>query len=147
MSIGRVTTTLTIIINSFTVLAQSNSQLWFEYIGEFPFANSYLFRNGVTYNTTLNTPKWQAFDYTPTFEYALSQYIDLIVAATFSYVKQTSNYNSFEIRPSLGTRIHFTPNRRVHVRLLARIEQRNFNNLETGMKILGHDFVLNQSYH
>ena len=113
-------------------LAQStNAQLWFEYMLEYPMANVFNLENTITYSTLLNTPRWRALDYTPTLEYSVTAHIDLMVASTFSYTWQTEDYNTFEIRPMVGTRIHFTPNRRVPIRFLARLEQRNFLNVET----------------
>ncbi len=52
--------------------------------------------------------------------------------AVFSYTAQTESYNTFEVRPILGTKLYFTPNRRIQTRLLIRLEQRNFKNLEDG---------------
>jgi len=111
--------------------AQTNEQLWLEYFLEYPMANVFNLENVVTYSTLLNTARWRALDYAPTLEYSLTAHIDLMVGSTFSYTWQTEDYNTFEIRPMVGTRIHFNPNRRVPIRFLARLEQRNFQNVET----------------
>ena len=108
-----------------------DNQVWLEYLLQYPFANSYNLENALVYSTVAGDPKWKAYDYSPTLEYSLNQNIDFSAGATFSYTKQTETYNTFEIRPVLGTRIHLTPNRRVMVRVLARVESRNFQNLET----------------
>jgi len=108
-----------------------NEQVWFEYFLEYPMANVFNLENVVTYSTLLNTPRWRAIDYAPTLEYSLTPHIDLMAGGTFSYTWQTEDYNTFEIRPMVGTRIHFNPNRRVPIRFLARLEQRNFKNMET----------------
>lgn len=108
-----------------------DDQVWVEYMIEYPFANNYNIESAFVYSTVAGNPKWRAYDYTPTLEYSLNQNIDFSAGATFSYTNQTDTYNTFEIRPTLGTRIHFTPNRRVMVRLLARVESRNFKNLDT----------------
>jgi len=116
------------------VVAQDpvNEQLWFEYMLEYPFANSFNFENSLTYSTLLGDPKWRALDYSPTLEWAIDPHIELIGQAVLSYTNQTESYNTFEIRPVIGTRIFFTPHRRVQTRLLLRVEQRNFKNLEDG---------------
>ena len=113
------------------VQAQTNSQLWLEYMLNYPFANSYNLENAFTYSTLLGQPKWRALDYNATLEYSLTPNIDLIGAGLVSYTQQTESENTLELRPMLGTKIHFTPNRRILTRLLLRLEQRNFKNLET----------------
>jgi hypothetical protein len=112
--------------------AQSpNTQLWVEYMLNYPFANAFNFENTFSYSTLFNTPRWRAFDYSPTLEFSITPRIDLTLGGTISYTAQFEDYNTLELRPVLGTRIHITPNRRVLLRLYARIEQRNFLNLET----------------
>ena len=115
-----------------SVCAQSpNEQLWFEYMLNFPFANAFNLENTFTYSTLLNTPKWRAFDYSPTLEFALTNHIDLLAGGTLAYTNQVEDYDTFEGRLMIGTKIHFTPNKRILSRLQVRIEQRNFKNLDT----------------
>jgi hypothetical protein len=64
-------------------------------------------------------------------EYSLAGHIDLTLGATFSYTIQSEDYNTFEVRPVVGTRIFLTKKGRVHTRLLFRMEQRNIENLDT----------------
>jgi hypothetical protein len=109
----------------------TNTQIWAEYMVNYPFANSFNVENAFAYSTVMGSPRWRAAYYTPTLEYALTQNIDLSGAATLSYTAQTESYNTFEVRPVIGTRIHFTPNRRILTRLYLRMEQRNFLNLDT----------------
>lgn len=112
--------------------AQStNSQLWFEYMLNYPFANSFNLENTLTYSELLNSPKWRAVDYSPTLEFSLFNFVDLLAGGTLSYTSQLEDYDTFEARLMVGTRIHFTPNRRILSRLQVRFEQRNFKNLET----------------
>lgn len=114
-----------------TLSAQTNEQVWTEYMLNYPFANSFNLENAFTYSTLIGTPKWRAYDYSACLEYSPIQYVDVIVQSVFSYTNQTDSYNTFEVRPILGARIHLTPNKRVLTRLLLRAEQRNFKNLET----------------
>ncbi len=109
----------------------TTEQLWFEYMLEYPFANSFNLENSLTYSALHGSPKWRALDYSPSLEWSVTQNIDLIGQAVLSYTNQTDSYNTFELRPILGTRLYFTPNQRVQTRLLVRLEQRNFKNLET----------------
>ncbi len=110
---------------------QVDEQLWFEYMGNYSFANSFNLENALVYSTIMSDQKWRAYDYTPTLEYSLNQRFDFQAGLTLSYTNQTKTDNSFEVRPMLGTRIFFTPNRRIQTRLLLRYEMRNFKNLET----------------
>jgi hypothetical protein len=112
--------------------AQSpTQQLWLEYMLNYPFAKSFNLENAFVYSTLLTSPRWYSLEYTPTVEYALNSHFDILSATTFSYTHQSEDYNTFEIRPMVGTKIHFTPHRRVLLRLLLRAELRNIKNLDT----------------
>jgi hypothetical protein len=97
----------------------------------YPFSNVYNMENALTYSTLLGSPKWRALDYSLTVERSLTQNVDVLVQNVLSYTNQTETYNTFEVRPVIGTRLYFTPNQRIQTRLLLRLEQRNFENLET----------------
>lgn len=111
--------------------AQTNEQIWAEYMLNYPFANNFNFENAFTYSTLLGTPKWRAYDYSGALEWSVSNHVDVIAQLVVSYTNQTDTYNTLELRPILGSRFHFTPNKRIQTRLLVRLEQRNFKNLET----------------
>ncbi len=111
--------------------AQTNQQAWFEYMLNYPFASSYNMENAVTYSTALSGPKWRALDYSLTVERSLTQHVDVMAQTVVAYTNQTETYNTLEIRPVIGTRLHFTPNNRIQTRLLLRLEQRNFEDLDT----------------
>jgi hypothetical protein len=108
-----------------------NEQLWYEYIVNYPFANSFNLENAFTYSTLMGTPKWRAFDYSAALEWSINQNVDLIGQAIISYTQQNETDNTLELRPIIGTRLYFTPNSRIQTRLLIRAEQRNFQNVET----------------
>ncbi len=110
---------------------KTNQQMWFEYMLNYSFANSFNLENAFTYSTILNNEKWRALDYAATLEYSLNQHFDFQAGVLLSYTTQKESYNTFEFRPMFGTRIFFTPNRRIQTRLLLREEMRNFKNLET----------------
>jgi hypothetical protein len=118
-------------IYSNVLQAQTNEQAWFEYMLNVPFANSFNVENAFTYSTLLGQPKWKAFDYNATLEYSLGPHVDLLGSTLVSYTAQTEAYNTLELRPMLGTKIYFTPNKRIQTRLLLRLEQRNFQNGDT----------------
>jgi hypothetical protein len=113
------------------IVAQISKQAWYEYMLNYPFANSFNLENAFSYSTLLGTPKWRAYDYSATLEWSITNKIDLIGQGVVSYTNQTDSYNTLELRPILGTRFYLTPNKRIQTRLLLRVEQRNFKNLET----------------
>lgn len=113
------------------VAQSSDTQIWTEYMLNYSFANSFNLENAFVYSTNFNAPRWRSLDYTPTLDYSLLNWLDLSTAVTIAYTAQTENYNTLEIRPVVGTRIHITPNSRVLTRIYIRMEQRNFKNLET----------------
>lgn len=108
-----------------------SEQLWFEYMLNLPFANSFNIENAIVASTVTDQPKWRSIDYTPTLEWSINDHIDVMGAVTLAFTAQTESDNTFEMRPMLGSRIHITPNKRILTRVYARLEQRNFKNLET----------------
>lgn len=109
----------------------SNEQVWLEYMLNYPFANVWNIELAGTYSTVVQQPKWRALDFQVTPEYSFSQHIDLMGALLVGNTFQSQSLSTFEVREMLGTRIHFTPNRRILTRLLLRFEQRNLQDLET----------------
>jgi hypothetical protein len=109
----------------------TNEQLWFEYMLNYSFANSYNLENAFKYSTVLNTPKWQAFEFAPTLDYSLTSNVDISFATSIEFTDQTESVSTFEVRPVLGSRIHITPNRRILTRVFVRLEQRNIQNRDT----------------
>ena len=97
----------------------------------YPFANSYNLEVVATYSSMLNSPRWKSFDIQITPERAINQTFDVQAGLTTSFTLQNETISTLEIREMIGTRIHFTPNRRTLLRLLVRLENRNFQNRET----------------
>lgn len=118
------------VLSTHLLFAQS-SQLWNEYMLNYPFANSWNVEFASTYSTVLETPKWRSLDFQVTPEYSISQHVDVMGALYGGQTFQNQSLSTFEIREMLGTRIHFTPNKRILTRLLIRFEQRNQLNQET----------------
>jgi len=123
--------TFLFLIQAVFLQAQTNEQLWEEYMLNYPFANSFNLENAFTYSTLLGKPKWRAYDYSACLEWSVTNRIDLIGQTVVSYTNQTDSYNTLELRPIVGTRFYFTPNKRIQTKLLLRVEQRNFQNLDT----------------
>lgn len=112
--------------------AQSSSeQTWFEYMLNYPFANSWNLEFAGTYSTVLDQPKWRSLDFQLTPEYSLTQNVDLMGALFIGKTFQNQELTTTEFREMLGARFHFTPNRRILTRLLIRFEQRNLKDDET----------------
>jgi hypothetical protein len=118
---------LTILTMDSSVKGQSSKgeQLWTEIYVNYSFANIYELQNRLRFRTNLDAPKWRALDLISTLDRTFTQNIDGNIGLNFSYVFQNDTINTLELRPSIGTRIHFTPNQRVLSRLFLRVEQRN----------------------
>jgi Protein of unknown function (DUF2490) len=111
--------------------AQTSTQTWYEYMLNYSFANSFNLENAFTYSTVIGQPKWRSLEYNGTLEYSISPHFDLLGAGLISYTAQTETYNTLELRPMVGTRIFFTPTKRIQARLLLRLEDRNIQHLDT----------------
>ena len=109
----------------------SDQQIWGEYMLNSPFGKAFNLEQAFSYSTLLGTPRWSAFDYAPTLEYSLNKYVDVMTAFCISYTHQNESNNTLELRPSIGARVHLTPDRRILARILLRLENRNFKDLET----------------
>lgn len=109
----------------------SNSQLWAEYMLNYPFANSWNVEFAGTYSTLLEEPRWQSLDLQITPEYALTSNVDLMGSVLFNRTNQYQSLSSSEFRWMGGVRVHFTPHKRILTRLLARYEQRYMYYSET----------------
>lgn len=111
--------------------AQSSEQLWLEYQVSYPFGNRYLLENTTTYQTLLKKDgKWRSFNISPTFEYTMLRWIDLVSEIGIGYTQQNEGSNSYEISPIVGARFHITQNKRVNTRILWRYQVRSFRQVE-----------------
>lgn len=116
---------------STSLSAQRHEQLWLEYQLDYPFPSGFLFENTVAYQTILTKEdKWRSFSVSPSLEYVLFTWMDLTAEVGLAYTFQKENNNTLEVSPILGTRFHFSQNKRVNTRLLVRYQQRNFRQIE-----------------
>lgn len=109
-----------------------DEQMWFEYMLNYPFANTYNVEGAFTYSTTLSDPRWRAFDFQVTPEVSITRNIDLSTSLLGSSTFQNDTLQTFELRPAFGARFHFTQNKRIQTRLFVRFEQRHLKDLESG---------------
>jgi hypothetical protein len=104
-------------------------QLWLDYQLDYPFANVYLFEVTGSYQTNITTQDhWRNYSITPNFEWQSFEFLDFLATVPIAYTNQTSDYNSFEVDPSLGVRYHVTQNKRITSRLVFKLEERIFRN-------------------
>jgi len=121
-----------LLVCAYPSIAQKHQQLWFDYQLDYPFANQYLFEVTTSYQTVLtDSAKWRSMSISPVFEYQLTTQLDLLGGIPFAYTNQTSTYNSFELDPYVGARFHISQNKRIDSRLIFKLEERLFQNLET----------------
>jgi Protein of unknown function (DUF2490) len=123
---------LVVLILSFLqASAQQPTQLWLDYQVDHPFANQYLFEVTGSYQTIYaNDSKWRNFSVQPTFEYQYFNQFDFIATMPMMYSFQKDTTNSFEFDPSLGVRFHISQNKRIDSRLILKVEQRIFHQVE-----------------
>ena len=88
-------------------------QGWYECMVNYPFGKRYNIENSLTYSSTVNSQLWRAFDYSVCLERSVTPHFDLLAQSVFSYTNQTNRFNTFEVRPVIGGRLHLTPNTRI----------------------------------
>ena len=111
-------------------LAQS-SQVWTEYMLNMPTSKAWNVEFASTYATVLQPPKWRSLDAQITPEFALNKHVDIMSAFFYGETFQNKLISTSELRGMIGTRLHFTPDKRLLTRLLVRFEQRNLQDQET----------------
>lgn len=108
----------------------ANSQLWADYILNVPFARSWLFENELTYKTLISgDDKWRSYNLNPQVERSITKQFDVISSALAAYTSQTNTDDSFEARIMLGTRLYFSPGKRIETRLTTRWENRHLKTI------------------
>jgi hypothetical protein len=116
---------------SFSVIGQKHQQLWLDYQVDYPFANQYLFEVTTSYQTVFtDSAKWRSMSFSPVFEYQYLNNLDFISGIPFFYTNQTSSYNTFEVDPYIGARFHISQDKRIDSRLIFKLEERFFQDLE-----------------
>jgi hypothetical protein len=122
-----------VIFASTHLYAQINStQLWTDFTVNKALQKRYSFDCELSYRTILNSSdKWHSVNITPKIEKALGNHWDLLLYLGSINTLQQQNYNTWEIRPGLGVRFHFTPLRKLQIRILGRFEIRNQYTFET----------------
>ena len=106
----------------------SNSQLWTDYLVDYPFKKVNLFQTEFSYRTLLSNnvglERWHSFSLAPTYERSVGKHVNLITTLRFFYTLQNDTLRSFEVRPILGIRFFFTPDFRLQTKLTLRYEHR-----------------------
>jgi hypothetical protein len=106
-------------------------QVWLDYQLDYPFANVYLFEVTGSYQTNITSKDhWRNYSITPNFEWQSFEFLDFLASVPIAYTNQTSDYNSFELDPSIGVRYHVTQNKRITSQIVFKIEERIFRNYE-----------------
>ncbi|MBK0402513.1 DUF2490 domain-containing protein [Adhaeribacter sp. BT258] len=114
----------------FSGLAQqtTNWQLWNDYEVDIPWKKN-LFDTEFSYQTIFSQDeKWRSLNATPAYEFAVNKNLDLISELGLSYTNQSDSTDTFEARTMVGTRINFTPIKRIQTRLRFRFERRHMYN-------------------
>jgi len=113
------------------VYAQQENQVWLDFQVDHPFSNKYLAEVTTSYQTIFSPDdKWRAINIAPAFEYTAFTRFDFLFNAPMAYTLQTTSVSSYEVNPSLGVRFHITQNKRVDSRLILKLEERFFYQVE-----------------
>ena len=103
-------------------------QLWFDFMLHKTFNNGLMYLLEAGPRTLINQKSsWSQFELSQNVQYNVFWNVDAIGGLLLSYTNQTDTtdlYDSYEVRPWLGARIHFNPNDKLMVSLLTRYEQR-----------------------
>ena len=103
-------------------------QLWFDFMLHKTFNNGLMYVGEVGPRVLLYEKSgWSQFELSQNVQYNVFWNIDAIGGLLLSYTNQTDTtdlFDSFEVRPWIGARIHFNPNSKLMVSLLTRYEQR-----------------------
>jgi hypothetical protein len=115
------------------LFAQNNSiQLWNDFTVYKPLQNRFSFDCEVSYRTNLGSSnKWHSVNVIPKIEKSLGNHWDLLLYVASINTLQQQYYNTWELRPGLGVRFHFTPAKKLLIRILGRFELRNQYTFET----------------
>ncbi len=121
----------------------SDGQIWFDAELNYTYRQRWLFQNELSFQTLIwGGSHWFSYNTTPDAEYNVNKNLDIICAIPISYTRQTAVLNTFEIRTMLGSRIYFTPTKRIQTRLLVRWEYRWFYDEDTDVWDKGNRFRL-----
>ncbi|MCG8308584.1 MAG: DUF2490 domain-containing protein [Cytophagales bacterium] len=103
-------------------------QLWLNFMLHKTFNNGLRYLMEVGPRTLLGQESgWSQFELAQNVQYNVFWNIDAVGGLLFNYTNQTDTtdlYDSYEIRPWIGTRIHFNPNAKLMVSFFGRYEQR-----------------------
>lgn len=133
-----------IFLATFQVQAQEKNekykQLWLDLMLQKTFNNglSYFGEFGPRY-LIQEKSGWSQLELSQNVQYNVFWTVDAIGGLLLNYTQQTDTtdlYNSYEVRPWLGFRLHFNPNSKLMVSLFSRMEWRSlyYNNVETVQK-------------
>jgi hypothetical protein len=106
----------------------NDQQLWLEFTLNHTFQNGLLYTSEINYSRILkNNEIWSRYHLNQIFTYNIIAPLDLaggIFSSVEIPVKNTDLYNIIEVRPWIGTRIHFNPGKRFLARAYIRFEER-----------------------
>lgn len=127
----RLFVTLTFFFTTVQTQAQQDEQLWFDFQLSYPFGGRFLLENTTTYQTLLSSEeKWRSISISPTFEWSVFTWLDLLGEVGIGYTLQKEGSNSWDIMPMVGGRFFVTQGRRIDTRFVVRYQLRYFRQIE-----------------
>jgi len=113
------------------VESKAQQQLWLDFQLSYPFGGRFLLENTTTYQTLLNPDeKWRSISISPTFEWSLFTWLDLLSEVGIGYTLQKEGTQSWDIMPMVGGRFFITQGKRIDTRLVLRYQLRYFRQVE-----------------
>lgn len=135
---------LSFFIIPFLVQAQDQNanyrQLWADFMIQKTFKSSLRYFGEVGPRYLIQEKSgWSQWELGQNLQYNVFWTVDAIGGLLLNYTQQTDTtdlYDSYEVRPWLGFRLHFNSNSKLMVSLFSRLEWRNlyYNNIETVQK-------------
>lgn len=116
---------LFVLIFSQVLISQNSEQIWLEYKPSYSFKKNYKLGMRASFRTNLQEPRWRTLELRFMPEKKLSKHFDVLTSLSFLETLQYHEFSTFEIRPAIGMRWHFLPERRVSSGVLLKLEFRN----------------------
>lgn len=109
---------------------ESETQKWVDYSLSYPFGSNYNLKYDAAYKTTTWQGEWRSIENSISIGRKLGPKITTNFSILIASNRQTDDYNTLEIRPSLGLKYHFSRKRRYILDLYTQFENRHIKNRE-----------------
>ena len=113
-----------VLVFPFSSKAQVTEQLWMEYRPSYHFEHQWKLDMRASYRTDFEDPRWHTIETRFMPVKKINKYFDAVGSLQLMQTAQSGEFTTFEIRPALGFKVHFTPDSRIETSLFPRAEYR-----------------------